>query len=116
MLERNKLAIWAFLNKHANTYGLWILRTINAFIYLTIVLYLFEALTGIDMVTVIVFLGTFVSAFCKSEKNLILILARKIVSLDWGLSFFLFLGLTFYMWNVRHGYYGYIKSKLGLLN
>jgi len=103
--------MWDRINLYLDTGILFLLRFFNAIIFVISVLYLGEELTGIDIGTIFVIIGTITSIFYDSEKNFILVIAKKIMKFGWGLSFLLFCSIVLFLWNTKENYLNNFKFK-----
>jgi len=104
--------MWRKINNLADYYILNLVRLVNAIIFVAFVLYFARWITGIDIGTVFVLIGTITSVFYKSEKNFLLIIAKKIMEFGWGLSFLLFSSSVLFLWNTRSSYANHLKLKV----
>lgn len=99
--------MWRLINEKLNVWTLWLIRTLNLVVFLAIVFYVGQWITGLDL-TKIVYLFSILWGILRGyDKDLISVVAKKIVTLEWGLSFLIFIFFLMFLWNFR---WGYIKN------
>lgn len=104
--------LWHWINRHCDFYGLWLLRILNVGIFLAIVFYVGSHVTGYNLVQMIYFLSIIWGIIRGFDVDFIVMVGRKMISFQWGISLFVFIVFVLFLFHFRWSYVKELSSRL----